>query len=204
MPVHVAAAEAGAQPALIGTQPAGSAAGLYEVLGQDIVYIKESPGKLAPVGERWYHMPGWLAWCFGPVVVIGISEGFRLSRRRLTADPAALRASGAMQRALTAAQRASRLIQAGKVTEYHDEAFRIVQRYIGERFNRSSAGLTQAELQQTLRARGVAEDLVQEVASFFDRSDAARFAPASVAADQVHATQQSLESLPKRLERAAS
>lgn len=172
-----------------------------ETLGRDIVYIKERLGPLRPIGRTWYRGLWWWLWCLGAIGFLTVSEGLRRRYRRLVTDPAAARASKAMRRASARLQQARQFKQRSQVPACYEEVFKALQGYVGDRFNVPSAGLTKAELEQHLRPRGIQEDLIRELAECFDRCDAARFAPSSVATDQADTTLQTAESLLKRLER---
>ena len=76
-----------------------------------------------------------------------------------------------------------------------------MQRYVGDRFNLPSEGLTPGELERFLKVRGAPEELVREVSALVHQCDTARFAPVSIASDQMTATLEAAESLLKRLER---
>ncbi len=172
-----------------------------EALGRDIIYIKEDLGMLQPLGWAWYRsLWSWLLLIL-PLVLLGVSEILHRYYERLMADPGLARSSGAFKRAITQCQRAKQLQQAGKVVECYDEVFRALQRYIGDRFNLASEGLTKVELERHLKPREIPEELLGELASLFDQCDAARFAPTSVASSQMSTTLNSAESVLKRLER---
>lgn len=171
-----------------------------ETLGRDIIYIKEELGTLRPAGWVWYRSLWHVFLLITPLILLGVSEGLHRSYEQLTTDPGLARASGAFKRAIVQCQRAKQLQQAGKVAGCYAAVFRALQRYIGDRFNLPSEGLTKTELERHLKPRGIAEDLFRELASLFDQCDAARFAPTSVASDQVSAMVGSAESVLKRLE----
>ncbi len=171
-----------------------------EVLGRDIVYIKETLGPARGSGRGWYRQPIWWWLQAGRLVLLMVSEWLRRRRERLAADPGMARASGVLRRALAQCQAARRL-QQGKAAECYAEVFRSIQRYMGDRFNLSSDGLTRAELEQYLQGRGAPAELVHEVLEVVDRCDAARFAPSAASADQAASTLQTVEAVLKRLER---
>lgn len=200
-PLVVKPAPAQERQAIITQPPVATPPAAPEELGRDIIYIKERLGPLRPVGRTWYRSLWWWVWCLGAIGLLMVSEGVRWRYRRLVTDPAAARASKAMKRASGRLQQARQLKQRGEVPACYEEVFKALQGYVGDRFNVPSAGLTKAELEQHLRPRGIQEDLIRELSECFDRCDAARFAPSSVAADQAEATLQTAESLLKRLER---
>ncbi len=199
--IHVKPAPVQEHPTIVSApQSVVSQPAQPETLGRDIIYIKEELGTLRPTGRVWYRSFWCLLLLIAPLILLGVSKGAHRYYERLTTDPGLARASGAFKRAMAQCQHAKQLQQAGKVTECYAEVFRALQRYIGDRFNLPSEGLTKAELEQHLKPRGIAEDLFQALASLFDQCDAARFAPASVASGQISAIISSAESGLKRLE----
>ena len=186
IPLTVTPSTAPVQPTVIAPLAPAPSSGLpREPLGQDIVYIKDAPGTFRPVGWRWHRDAGWL-WGAGlAVLLLGISEGVRRHHARLTADPALSRASGALKRALKQLEQSRKLQHAGKVAESYEALFRAVQRYVGDRCNIPSAGVTRDELSRVLGERYAPEQALAALVSVVDRCDAARFAPSSVATEQI-------------------
>ena len=202
LPLTVSPAPVQERVNVIDRQPANSSPITpSEPLGRDIVYIKEALGPFRRAGMRWYDSLGWWLGAISPLMMLLISEAIRRWRERLAQDPSIGRASGALKRALSQCQAARRL-QGGKdVGACYAEVFRAVQRYVGDRFNLPSEGLTTAELDASLRPRGAPAQLVHDLSALLDHCDAARFAPSSVASDQMASTIQTAESVLKRLER---
>ncbi len=182
-------------------QRSGELPGVPETLGRDIIYIKETLGELRHAGQTWYRSAWW--WWFGlsPLLLLLGVVGLTRYRERLAADPGAMRASGALKRALAKHHASRRLAQHQKVTEAYAELFRAVQEYIGDRFNLTSEGLTTIELEQHLRPRGIPEELLNQLLDLFNRCDAARFAPRSSAVGQIDATLTATASMLKQLDR---
>lgn len=201
LPITVTPAPAQEPVAVVGApSPSGEAASEPEVLGRDIVYIKEQLGT-APRSGRWYADPAWLWWQITPLALLALGGWRRRRLDRLAADPAMVRASGVLRRVMTQCQAARRLAQEGKTREGYAEIFRAIQRYVGDRFNLTAEGLTRVELERYLRSRRAPEALVQQLLEVVDRCDAARFAPSSEAAGQAAATVAAAEGALRQLER---
>ncbi len=172
-----------------------------EILGRDLVDIREELDRLRPAGEAGSIPLEAAWWSLGPVTLLIVSERLRRRRERLAADPSIARASGALKRALGHCRLAAKLRRDGKVGDCYAQLFRAMQRYVGDRFNLPSEGLTAAELERHLRPRGVPDDVARELSELVHRCDAARFAPRSVAADQAEPTLQAAEAVLRRLDR---
>jgi hypothetical protein len=197
--VHPAPAQ---EPLRIVDSPAAPSPQPLEVLGRDIVYIKETLEPLSLPARPWHQHPGWLAWQIIPLLLLAISEATRRRREGLLRDPIRARASSALHRALTLLRAAQRLSKEDRLQDCHAEIFRALQTYVGDRFNRPAAAVTHAELAQCLRPQGVPEELVQQMLTVVDRCDAARFAPAaSMTPEEVQATLRQTEAALRQLER---
>ena len=171
-----------------------------EVLGRDLVFIKEELGALQPVGWRWYHVV-WLAWLAAPIFLLSLSEAIRYRRNRLASDPALARASRALKQALGHCETARKLSRQGKPSDSYAELFRAIQIYVGNRWNLPAEALTRSEVERHALAQAAPEETVKNLLVCIDRCDAARFAPASIASDQLGATIALAESIFKQLER---
>ena len=88
-PVNVnvrASASAGAQPQIIGAAPRAAEPMRSETLGRDLVFIKDAPGTLRPLGARLYHRGSfWLAQLVPLLAWIAVGSYDR-RRRRLAGD----------------------------------------------------------------------------------------------------------------------
>jgi len=185
--------QAGAAGAALQAQP--------EVLGRDLIYIKEALGPIRRAGAPWHASARVWALLLAPWAMLAAGHAWRRWRLKIAADPSALVAGRAMKRAMAQHRAAARLGREGKLRECYERIFRTVQRYVGDRFGLPGEGLTKMELEQRLRERGVSEELVQELAAVLDRCDAARFAPQSEAAERMEPTLDAVALLLRRLER---
>jgi hypothetical protein len=80
-------AKANAAPEIVGAQPAPPVERTRpETLGRDIVFIKDAPGTLRPIGSRPYRSPLW--WLLQLVPVLGFAGASAWARQqpRLTGD----------------------------------------------------------------------------------------------------------------------
>jgi len=162
----------------------GAAAPIAEPLGQDILFIKERLGPRRVERPRWYADGLWL-WCqLSPLLLLGLGVWWRRRQQLLENNPAAMRASGAMSRALGQLEAARRLSERGQSREFCEEISRTLQRYVRDRFNLSSGALTRVELERDLRPLGVPDDLLRDLLEVFERCEAARFAPSSSSSSQ--------------------
>ncbi len=148
------------------------AAAAVETRPEGIAHNYEDAGVLTDQGsglpQRLRH-PAWLAALLGPpVLYLGLAV-VHVARRRARADTA----DGRRRRALREAQRELRATHSDTSMEATGTS-RAVQGYLAATFDVPVAGLTPAEAERLLRARGVPQ--AAAVRELLERCDAARFA----------------------------
>ena len=148
------------------------AAAAVETRLEGIAHNYEDAGVLTDQGmglpERLRH-PVWLAALLGPMVLYLGLTAVHVARRRAGADTA----DGRRRRALREAQRELRAPHSDTSTEAARTS-RAVHGYLAATFDVPVAGLTPAEAERLLRARGVSQ--AAAVRALLERCDAARFA----------------------------
>jgi hypothetical protein len=201
LPIHVKPAPVQAPVTVVTPPMPAMAPGEPDVLGRDIVYIKETMGPAGSSRWRWHRSAWWWWLAVSPLGLLGVSEAARRRWERRRRDPSLARASGALKRAIAGCQRARQLAASGKGSDGYAELFKTLQRYVGDRFALPHDGLTKLEMEPHLRRRGAPDDILRGVGELCDRCDAARFAPQSLASAQVEAAIQQAEAVLKALER---
>ena len=141
-----------------------------ERLGSDIRHIKPVPGDLrptaAPITGDFAYRLGWAA----PLAAIAVAAGLRLYGRRRR-DPVLERRRAAYRNAMKAIESHEAAASPG------DFAGAVLATYLGDVLGQAVAGLTRAELAETLAGRGVDEPLVNRVLDAMSLSEDAKFAP---------------------------
>ena len=143
-----------------------------ETRGEGVAHNYEDAGVLTNQGvgllERLRH-PAWLAALLGPVAIYLGLAAVHVARRRSGADTADRR----RRRALREARRELRATHSDTSTEATSTS-RAVHGYLAATFDVPAGGLTPAEAERLLRARGVPQ--AAAVRELLERCDAARFA----------------------------
>ena len=140
-----------------------------ERLGSDIRHIKPVPVELRPTGAAvtsgTAYRLGWAA----PLAAIALAAGLKLysGRRR---DPVVSRRRAAYRNAMKA-------MDLGGAASPADHAGAVLSAYLGDVLGQSVAGMTQAELAETLAGHGADEPLVRRVLVALSLSEDAKFAP---------------------------
>ena len=141
-----------------------------ERLGSDIRHIKPVPGELRPAatpvtGDFVYRL-GWAA----PLAVLAAAAGLKLYRGRRR-DPVTSRRRSAYRNAMKAMD----LAAGGALPS--DNAGAVLSAYLGDVLGQGVAGMTQAELAETLAEHGADDPLVSRVLDALSLSEDAKFAP---------------------------
>ena len=156
----------------VGGGNGASAATEVETRVEGIGHNYEDSGVLTDQGvglpERLRH-PAWLAALLGPMAIYLGLAAVQVARRRSGADTADRR----RRRALREARRELRAASDDTSTEA-TRTSRAVHGYLAATFDVPVAGLTPAEAERLLRARGVPQ--ATAVRELLERCDAARFA----------------------------
>lgn len=141
-----------------------------ERLGSDIRHIKPVPGELRPAatpitGDFAYRL-GWAA----PLAAIAAAAGLKLYGRRRR-DPVMERRRAAYRNAMKAIE------SPGASASPAGAAGAALGAYLGDVLGQAVAGMTRAELAETLAGHGVDESLVTRVLDAMSLSEDAKFAP---------------------------
>lgn len=149
-----------------------------EELGRDIIYLKNSPGKLRRIGHYLYQCFGfWLFQIIGFILFIGIAL-FHFKKQRLITDERYARRLRAPAKARKGIQEVNRLLREGKTEEFFDAVFRTIREYLADRFHLSVGGITAITIEEMAKEKGVVNEVLEKIKSIFADCDMARYAPA--------------------------
>lgn len=149
-----------------------------EELGRDIIYLKNSPGKLRRIGYYLYQSFGfWLFQIIGFILFIGIAL-FHFKKQRLITDERYARRQRAPAKARKGIQKINRLLREDKTEEFFDAVFKTIREYLADRFHLPAGGVTATTIEEIAREKGVASEVLEKIKSIFADCDMARYAPA--------------------------
>lgn len=161
------------------TQTAAAAellqSGGLKVLGSDIRYIKPPAKRLA---EQPYSAGWWLAVFYAlSLLILGLALVYRQHHARLLTDRAyarKVRASGLVKKRL---KEAEDYLQQKKEKDFIGALARVLNGYIGDRFNIDATGMTKEQLLTALRDRDIGQKHITTVEKMLDHCDIVRFSP---------------------------
>lgn len=156
------------------------------VIGEDIFYIKDDPGRIMVKGSS-LHLEPWF-WALNAVPIMGLAGVSLYSRRktRLENDMAFARSYRAGKMVSKGIRSARTALERGDIAEFCDVLHRTIQQYLGDKFNLPAKGIS-ADVAETLKHRGVPFETLDMIERFFQECDIIRFAPLSV--DKSRATE---------------
>ena len=149
-----------------------------KTLGADILHIKPACGQQSPFADRQSPL-AFLGWFFYPagLVVLGVGIVLGRHRRRLEQDRGYARRTRSSRLVKKGLAEATKLLSQGNEREFHAALNRAVVRYVGDRFNIESTGMTGDQLQAELAGRNVDAATVSSLLDLIASCDAARFSP---------------------------
>ena len=147
-----------------------------KTLGTDIQHIKPVCGQQSPLANRQSPL-AFVGWFFYPagMVVFGIGIVLGRHRRKLEQDRGYARRTRSSRLVKKGLSEAAKLLAQGNEREFHAALNRAVVRYVGDRFNIESTGMTGDQLQAELAARKVDPATVASLLDLIASCDAARF-----------------------------
>jgi hypothetical protein len=148
-----------------------------KTLGTDILHIKPALGHAFVISPFPFLLP--LSWLFYPAGLVVLAFGIVLGRhrRKLEQDRGYARRTRSSRLVRKGLAEATKLLAHGDEREFHAALSRAVVRYVGDRFNIESTGMTGDQLQAELVKLGVNSDTVAALLDLIASCDAARFSP---------------------------
>jgi tetratricopeptide (TPR) repeat protein len=195
-----ASASAGAQPQIIGAAPQTTEAKRGETLGRDLVFIKDAPGPLRPLGARLYERETfWLAQLVPLFAWFGAASYDR-RRRRLAGDTRYARFTRAGRSARADITKARAALAGGDLGACRDLAAAAIRDYLAAKLD-LPPGAVEETAASRLEAAGVDTSVVERVRGFFAACEHSRFAPRAVTRTDIETTLAQAEAILRDLER---
>lgn len=151
-----------------------------EKLSRDIIYIKESLGKVAPRGYALYRSKIVDALVIIPallLIALFMSTG---RAERLKLDTAYARRLAAFRLAKRASKTLRRSLDTDDSKVFYEKFFKMLQDYLGNRLHVPIAGITYAALEPILKERSVDAGMQGKLRRLFEVCDQAKFASLSI------------------------
>ena len=146
-----------------------------EVLGRDILFIKDSPGRLKRKGGFLYKNSAFLLTQLLALLLFISFLLLNRQRERMRTDVRYAGQRRASKRAKKGLRELERMIEEGKSKEFYDLLFKTLQADLGDKFQIPSGGITEETVDQVLSAKGVDKNLCENLKNVFEECDQARY-----------------------------
>jgi hypothetical protein len=148
-----------------------------EELGRDIIYIKNSQGKLRNTGVYIYQSFGF--WLFQVIAFLLFIATLLIhfKQQKLITDQRYARRLQAPAKAKKGIQEIGRLLQEGKTEAFFDAVFKTMRAYLADRFHLPSGGITSTTIEELAKDKGIVGEVLDEIKRIFADCDMARYAP---------------------------
>ncbi|MBL7068517.1 MAG: protein BatD [Candidatus Omnitrophica bacterium] len=174
--------------------------GRMEILGRDIIYIKDAPGTLRRKDDFLYKNRLFIVLQFIPLLTVMGLFLFQKRRERLQRDVRYARRIRAPRKARKNLRMAHGLLAAGKPAEFYNAVFKALQEYLGDKFHLPTGGIT-SDVVEDLSRRNINGDILNKLKECFADCDMARYAPSSITREDMDKTYRLFGEIIDRLER---
>ena len=155
-------------------------------VGKDIRFIKTSPDDLRKPSDIIVSQRSFATlYVFSVFVFLGILF-FRRERIRRNSDLSIVKNRKAGKIAGKRLKKASDFMMTGKNDAFYEEILRALWGYLSDKLSIPVAELTKTNAVESLTARGVGDDVINELSDIIDKCEFARFSPASSESEVTH------------------
>jgi tetratricopeptide (TPR) repeat protein len=194
--VHAAPARETA-PRIVGAPARDTTA----ALGRDLVFVKEQPGTLRPLGARRHRSLRFWTWQAVPLAAWLAALAWDRRRRRLSGDARYARFTRAGREARRRLGAAREALRAGDLVRFYDTLAAAVSDYLSAKLDLPPGAVTADTAGDRLRRRGLPPALAQDLQDVFAACERARFAPGEDGRADGEATLARADALVRALER---
>ncbi len=190
-----------AAPAPVGAAATPAQAPAPETLGRDIVFTKDTPGELTPIGRRLHRSPTFWMLQLVPLASWAVVVLYDRRRRRLRADPRLARFTTAGRSARRALAAAAATLHSGDRAAFYDALARVLREYLSAKLDLPPGAITADSVAARVHGRGVPADVADGLRELFAICEHVRFAPGGGADGDMRQALARAESLLRALER---
>ena len=201
-PIKVASVPEGEQNLRIVEMPHESAQPVIrEVLGRDIVYIKEDLGAVFKAGQPLVKDFRYVAVHMLPPVLFFSSLILVKRQERLKTDVKYARRLNAPKNARKGINKAHEYLRKNDIEGFYDAVFKTLQEYIGNKFHVPVGGITVDAVNDIFKDKGIAVEQFEIMKKIFSDCDVARYAIANFKVENMQITYGELKTVIDYLEK---
>ena len=171
-----------------------------EILGRDIIYIKDSPGKLKQKNKVLCKNKAFVALQALPLFAIILTFVFHKRKKRLQTDISYARRLRAPRKARKNLKISRGFLETNEPARFYDALFKSLQEYLGDKFHLPTAGITSSVIND-LKGRNVPHEILKSIQDSFSQCDMARYAPSNITKEDMSKSFELLQEIIDKLER---
>lgn len=180
IPITVEEGEEGQNLTIIDLPPQAGRPQVREVLGKDIVFLKEKPGHMQTKDYMLLRDVRYVGMHVFPLLVYFGMHIYLKRRERLATDTRYARRLRAPRQARKGIKRAANYLAEDKREEFYDAIFKILQEYLGDLLHIPSGGITIDIIKKRLDETSIDKGVINTIAQLFNVCDMVRYAPQEV------------------------
>jgi tetratricopeptide (TPR) repeat protein len=201
IPLVVAPRAAGNAPSHVVGAAAPAPEPKAESLGHDLVFIKDAPGTLRPVGARLHRSIVFWGLQVVPLLAWLTATMLDRRRRRLHGDAGYARFTRAGREARRALSEAKGALRPGNHAPFYDTVTRALTGYLAAKLQLPPGAVTAENVADHLARRGVAAAVVNQLRELFAHCEQVRFAPTAATDGDMQRTLEQADGIIRALER---
>lgn len=145
-------------------------------LGRDIIYIKESLGKISRRGAYLHRNVFFRSAQIIPFLFFILALSFSKHYHKIKTDEAYVKRLKAPKVARKGMLAARDLIKEGNPARFYETVFKTLQKYLGYKLHIPWKGITM-DITDILRNKNIEEDMLERIKNIMSECDAVRYAP---------------------------
>ena len=171
-----------------------------EVLGRDIIYIKESP-ELKRKGVYLYKNRLFLFIQVLPLVIFIFLSIIHKRTEKLRTDLRYARSLRAYKKAKQGIKKAKHLLNREKTREFYDSILKTLKEYLGNKLHIAHGGITSGIVDGVLRHKAMNKEILKTLDDIFKECDITRYALSEQSNDKAEELFQKVKKVIKLLEK---
>jgi len=199
-PIEVLKSEVDQSMKVVETPKTGAEPETQEVFGRDIIYIKSSLGRTVPAGKYLFQKGWFIILQIIPVFMLGLAFVAERYTSRLRTDISYARGVRASRKARQSVQKVQRALSQGAGGKFYDNVFKVLQDYLGDKFNLPPGAVTADVIAGLLKEKNADELVTKKLVDIFAECDMARYAPAGIDSQKTRQTFESVKEVIDYLE----
>ena len=150
-----------------------------KLLGKDIRFIQKHQPEFQKRGRYFYNNKIFIILLIFPLILVVSSIAYSRYLEKISATIAFARSRKANQIAMNRLRRAKRLLSEKTQKEFYAETANSLLGFLGDKFNISAAGIIIEQVEETMKARQIDNQVISQYLNCIQTCDFQRFAPSN-------------------------